>query len=311
MAEILTVAEREAARRQAYRAIRTTLRKRRPVPGDFLDADAPWWERAVASVLHGARFSIVVIALAAGLASAIRNVAAVYDNYHAAGTSPPVAVLASLAFVASVEAALFVVALARHGIQMRRRAANAPRRVASLADLWRGLRVRLGLAAPLPYAELPERDGLGVVLAMAFAFAVTANLAVALAPALAETHEPLQVFLAGLAARPAAEQVQLALDLALALLPPALALVGGELTARFAAEYAADAEAGRAAYAAALDAWRAAWNDPLGTEEGQAYLGDLLEEKRARKATRKRRGSEPMAQPVDGGNHRPPVQIVS
>jgi hypothetical protein len=236
--------------------------------------------------LSWAKFGVVPVALAAGIASAIRNVSAVFENYSAAGAHDGVAILAALAFVVSVEVAVFIVALARAGVEMRRRSENRPRHVTSLRTLYRGLQVRLGTAEPLSYADLPERDTLGLVLWLAVGFAVVANLAVALAPMLGETQQPLQDYLAGLAAAPGRQQVTFILDVALALLPPALALVGGELTAKFAREFAQQGEQGKAEYRVDLAAWRAAWQDPLSIDEGEEYLLDLLNDKARRKLAR-------------------------
>jgi hypothetical protein len=284
--DALTVSEQEAARRQAIRAMRKRLELGKPNPDDYRASDAPRAAQAVAGVLAWAKFGVIPVALAAGVASAIRNVTAVYTNYRAAGTQDTVAILAALAFVVSVEIAVFVVALARAGREMERHAAGRPRYVTSLKSLWRGVRVRLGLETPLPFDELPDRDSLGLVLLLAVGFAVVANLAVAMGPVLANTQQPLQAYLAGLGSAPGSVQIAFVLDVALALLPPALALVGGELTARFAREYAQLAEAGSNEYRADLEAWRAAWVDPLSTDEGADYLAELLDEKARRKAGR-------------------------
>jgi hypothetical protein len=90
----------------------------------------------------------------------------------------------------------------------------------------------------------------------------------------------------GLAAAPGRQQVTFILDVALALLPPALALVGGELTAKFAREFAQQGEQGKAEYRVDLAAWRAAWQDPLSIDEGEEYLLDLLNDKARRKLAR-------------------------
>ena len=91
-------------------------------------------------------------------------------------------------------------------------------------------------------------------------------------------QQPLQAYLASLPTLPGSVQMTFALDIALALLPPALALVGGELTARFAREFAQQAQAARAALARDLETWRAEWSEPLDLEPLTLKIGrqDLI-----------------------------------
>lgn len=217
----------------------------------------PGAARIVGQVLHGSRVGVVIVAVAMLVASAIRNVTAVYDNYTASGSSGIVAGLAAATFVVGVEGAIFFLALAQEQTRMRQRE-DGTRRVANLGDLLHGLNVRLGKAEPHPWEALPKRDGLGMVIALAFGFAVIANVGVAMRGEFEVSGLPLHEFLASLPARAANEQVRFFENLAIALLPPTIALIAGHITARWASEYAVDGseDTAEAAYQDALAEWR-------------------------------------------------------
>ena len=293
----LTVRENEQLRKQATESMRRRFEERKPDPSLYEQSSDRAGEMIV-RILVGARLAVPLIALLAALASAVRTVQTASEIYTASGSHPIGVAVAAIAFTLSVEGALFALALAQEGQRMRWRAEGRKRHVTSWATIKRGVQVRLGRAEPLRHDELPEHTGgLGVVMLIAFFFAVAANAYMGLRT-LVETigATNLQSFLVGLVDAPAQLQLTFLVDFAAVLFPPLMALKAGHLTARFAAERAEQTQAAKAQYVHDLAAWRAAWNDPLSTEEGQEllqeYINHKLLSKQARAATARAQGEQ-------------------
>jgi hypothetical protein len=286
----VTASEREAARRAAEKAMRTRLEARKPDAAAYA-TDATRAARLIGATLLWAKAAVPIIALLAAVASAVRTVQTASEIYAAAGSHPLGVLLAALAFTLATEGALFTLALAQEGEHMKRRAAGAGRHVPSLAGLWRAVLVRVGARPPLRYDELPERDGIGVVMLIALVFAVSANAYMGLRPLVEQIGAAsLQAFLASIVTASAELQLTFIVDFAAVLFPPLMALKAGHLTARFAAEIAAASSAGQNALDRDLAAWRAAVADPLATGEGRELYQELLAEKAAAKAGKTAKG---------------------
>ncbi len=283
----LTPRETAQARQAAEKQRRQQLDGQRPNLAHFQGGEGRD-ARIISGVLLGAKAAIPAIALLAALASSVRTVQVVSAIYAEAGSHPIGVIVAAVAFTLAIEGALFVLALAQEGEAMRRRAERARRHVGSLRGLWYGLLVRVGVRPALRWDEMPESSGrIGIVLALALAAALATNLYLGMQPIIREMGtSSLQTFLAGLWSAPAALQMTFAVDLVLALFAPLVAYAAGHLTARYAAEIAQQAQAGRLAYERDLAAWRDAYANPLATEEGAALLAEHLEYKRRLKAGR-------------------------
>lgn len=304
---MLTLREREAARRQAVQAVRARLETTKPNErqyGDHGDRAAT----VISNILSWSKAFVPVIALLAALASAVRTVQTAAEIYSASGSAPVGVLIAAISFTLSAEGALFVLALAQEGQRLKWRAERRPRAVGSLRSVWRGLLVRIGVKEALRHDELPERDnGLSIVMWIAFVFAVASNAYLGLRPLLAAVGSvTLQDFIRDLVNAPAATQMTFIVDLAAVLFPPFMARQAGHLTARFAAEVAAARAAVRAAYEADLAAWRQAYSDPLATPEGQELLTEIEREKIAAKQARQAaRPTPPLPPtPVSGNGRR-------
>lgn len=283
----LTPRERENARTQAIRAMRARLDATRPDERQYASGDG----RAAAlitGVLSWAKAFVPVIAALAALASSVRTIQTAAEIYVASGSHVVGVVIAAIAFTLSAEGALFALALAQEGQRLKWRAEKRARRVGSLRGLWHGILVRVGVRDALAWHELPENTGgLAVVLGIAFAFAVASNAYMGLRPLLAAVGEgTLQQFISDLTSASATIQMSFIVDLAAVLFPPLMAWQAGHLTAHFAAEVAAGRAAIRAAYEADLARWRAAYTDPLATDEGAALLAEYEREKVAAKQAR-------------------------
>ena len=296
----LTPREREQARLAAARQARRLLEERRPNLALY-QASEPREARIIGGVLVYSKAAIPAIAALAALASSVRTVQVVSAIYTAAGSHPVGVALAAGAFTLSIEGSLFVLALAQEGEAMRRRAERARRHVSSLRGLWYGLLVRIGLRPALRWDEMPESSGrIGTVIGLALAAALATNLYLGMQPIIAQTGaSSIQAFIAGLWHAPAELQMTFVVDLVLALFAPLVAFAAGHLTARYAAEIAERSRAGRLAYERDLEAWRAAYANPLQTDEGAALLAEQLEYKRASKANRVPFGSTAVTQGGD------------
>src|SRR5690349_10443329 len=82
-------------------------------------------------IIHGtlvwSKAFVPAIALFAAVASSIRTVQAITEIYTASGTSPAFVAVAAVAFTLSVEAALFVLALAQENQRLKWRSARKKR----------------------------------------------------------------------------------------------------------------------------------------------------------------------------------------
>ncbi len=282
----LTPTEKEQARLQALKVMQMRLEQRKPDARRYeLTSSAAM--RVTIGTLTWSRAFIPLIALLAGLASSVRTIQTASEIYAASGSHPIGVLIAAIAFTLSVEGALFVLALATEGERLEMRRQSVPRHVTSLRSVWRAIRVRLGLAEPVGYAELPRRSGLGPVTLLALMFAVAANANLGLRPLIEEIGTvSLQVFFSQLVVAPAALQLKFLVDVAGMLFPPLMALAAGHLTARYAVEIAERTQAAQTAFAADLEAWRRTTLDPLESDEGQAVLEMYTQEKLRVKANR-------------------------
>jgi len=282
----LTATEREQARQQAIKAMRKRLELTKPDSAQYQQNESPAI-RMISSTLLWAKAFIPVIALLAAIASAIRTVQTASEIYRAAGSHEIGVIIAALAFTLSAEGALFALALAQEGQRMKWRAEKRDRRVVSLRLIWEGFLVRLGAKAPARYDQLPEGDGIGFVLLIAFSFSVASNAYLGLRPLLAQIGESnLQTFFASLLTAQARLQLQFIVDMAAVLFPPLMALQAGHLTARFFAELAEGNQTIKLAYQRDLEVWNQAYADPLATEQGRELVDQYAAEKLAVKRAR-------------------------
>lgn len=302
----LTASEREKLRQQAEKAMRERLSQRRPDSKDYA-TETNRASQMIGSTLLWSRAAVPVIALLAAIASSVRTVQVVSTIYSDAGSHQVGVLLAAVAFTLAAEGALFTLALARAGEDLKRRSEGRERHVASLAGLWRAIRVRIGVDQPLRHDQMPEATGqIGTVLMLALAFTLSTNLYLGMKPLIDQTgSSSLQNFIATLWTASAQVQMTFFVDLAAALFAPLVAFSAGHLTAHFAAEVAQQSQAGRRAYERDLEQWRAAHADPLSTDEGRELFEEherlKIESKQARqeKADARRRQKEQEDQQTD------------
>ena len=179
-----------------------------------------------------------VLALCAGIASAIRTIMAVTESYTASGVPAWAVVIASVVITLVIEGALFALALIQESQQIKWRLARKKRHVTSLKSIWYSVLVRVGVREPLSHDQLPEGDGfVGILIWIVFATAIVTNLAIGLKPLMDTTGtSSVQTFLGYILNANAGQQLTFAVDLALALFPPFMEFAAGHKTAQFAAE---------------------------------------------------------------------------
>jgi len=283
----LTTSEQEQARTHAIKLMRARLEQRRPQEERYTDGAARAG-RMVGNVLFWSKAFLPVIALLAAIASSVRTVQTASEIYSASGSHPIGVIIAAIAFTLSVEGALFVLALAQEGERMALRAQQRPRHLMSLKNLVRGLQVRIGIREPLRHDELNAESNLASVMLIALLFAISANLYMGMRPLInAVGAVSLQALLQTLWTAPANLQLTFVVDLAGVLFPPLMALAAGHLTARFAADFTEQTRASQQELNASRSAWREAHENPLASQEGQALLDSILEERRHAKQGRR------------------------
>jgi hypothetical protein len=294
----LTIREKEQAREQAGKAMRARLEERRPDALQYTTESRD--SRVIAATLTYSKAAVPLIAILAALASSVRTVQVVSTIYASAGSHPVGVLVASLAFTLAAEGALFVLALAQAGEQMRRRAEKHERHVVSLANIWRAVLVRVGIRPALRHDELPEETGgIGIVIALALVFTLSTNLYLGLKPLIDQLGaSSLQNFVGSLWTAPAGLQMTAIVDLTAALFAPLVAFAAGHLTARFASEIAERSQATRMAYERDMEKWRTMFADPLSTDEGR----ELLEEYQNLKLASKRARNKPKEEPATGND---------
>ncbi|GIL12531.1 MAG: hypothetical protein BroJett038_12510 [Chloroflexota bacterium] len=283
----LTIKEREKVRRNAVDAMRRRFEERKPELAQYMSSEGRD-SQVIATTLSYAKAAVPVIAILAAIASAVRTVQVVSTIYSDAGSHPLGIALAALAFTLAAEGALFVLALAQAGENMRRRAARKPRHVRSLAGIVYAIAVRIGIKPPLRHDQLPEESGgIGVVIALALAFTLSTNLYMGMKPMLSQMGESnLQSFVAGLVEAPAATQMTFFVDLVASLFAPLVAYAAGHLTARYAGEIAERTQDARAAFERDLSAWRESMANPLSSEEGRELLNEYIGHEQALKTAK-------------------------
>lgn len=327
MQVILTAREKETARSQAEKSMRERLQERKPDSKAY-NTDQGRAAQLISGTLLWSKAAVPLIALLAAVASSVRTVQVVSTIYSDAGSHPVGVLLAAVAFTLAAEGALFTLALARAGEELKRRSEGRPRHVGSLAGLWRAVKVRIGTERALRHDEMPESSGqIGVVLVLALLFTLSTNLYLGMKPLIDQIGATsLQNFVSSLWTASANVQMTAFVDFAAALFAPLVAFAAGHLTAHFAAEVAQQSQEGRKAYERDLKQWREAMANPLTTAEGRELLTEFeslkLESKRARAAARaaKQSSEEPAAnftQPGSSPEPKPededtqPVQTVS
>lgn len=188
---------------------------------------------------------------------------------------------------------LFAVAMTELGIvltgfraqQLRREHLHKPRHVASLRDLVRGVKVRLGLATPLTWAEKPEPSVIPMLHNTLFAVALVANVWVTAQTALSNVPGAAQMDLAtftlSLLSQPVLVLLPLLVALTVGAAAPFAAKAAGEAAARDMFRDRVEAEQVERSYEQALAAWqeglRRAWES-----EGSARLDEELAAQQAR-----------------------------
>lgn len=283
----LTTNEKEQAKQQAIRSLRKRLELTKPDHAQYQTGESSA-VKFIASTLIWAKAFVPVIALLAAIASAVRTVQTASEIYTAAGSHWLGVLLAAIAFTVAAEGALFTLALAQEGQRMKLRTEKRERRVASLKNAWHGILVRVGVREPLRHDELPESDGLSIVMWIAFAFAVASNAYLGLRPLVSQIGSvSLQGFMTSILTADAQLQMTFIVDLAAVLFPPLMALNAGHLTARFAAELAESSQAIKTAYQRDLERWNASYADPLATDAGRELIETLYQDKLAAKQSRR------------------------
>lgn len=284
----LTHRETESTRRQVIKAMRQRLELSKPKSADY-QVNVTQAAATTAQIMAWSRASLLPIAILAAIASAIRNIAAVYEIYDTT-VSPLVAALAAICFAIASDGALFSLGLAQEHEKLKRIAAGHERQVTSLATITRSIGVRIGIVKPLPYAQMG--DNLGTPILIAFGFILTANAYIGFQPLINQIGASnFQDFISRLPSAEASLQLTFIVDAAAVLFPPLMALVAGHQTARYAAEVAATATTEAEAHAADLATWRELYADPLASDEGQEMLEEALQIKLAAKIARSQ--SEP------------------
>lgn len=285
----LTISEVERIRTDAESAMRSRLENRRPREDQYASEGDGKAARLIGTTLLWAKAAVPLIALLAALASSVRTLQTASEIYTASGSHPVGVLVAAIAFTISVEGALFALALAQEGQRMKHRAEKRPREVWSVVGMWHSIQVRIGIREPKRHDELPQRDNLGLVIFIAFTFAVMANAYMGFRPLLDQVEAAsLQSFVAGLWTADGALQLTFLVDLFAVMFPPFMALTAGHLTARFAAEIAEAASGGRVAYERDLAKWRTDFAQPLATAEGAEFFQEQLENRLLAKAARHR-----------------------
>lgn len=120
--------------------------------------------------------------------------------------------------------------------KLRRENLLKPRHIANLRDLWRGLRVRLGLAEPLTHAERPEPSIIPPLHNALFWAALIANVWVSVKVALEGAPGVIAMdagaFFGALSGQPVEMLAQLAAAILVGAAPPVAAKAAGEAAAR-------------------------------------------------------------------------------
>lgn len=282
----LTVKEREVVREQAARAMRERLKEREPRLEQYQTAQTRA-ARMIAGTLVWSKAAVPLIALLAALASSVRTIQTAAEIYTASGSHPLGVALAAIAFTIATEGALFALALAQEGEAMKARAEKRPRHVTSLKTIWDAILIRIGAKQP-PRWDQDHGSDVSVVIWIAFAFAVAANAYMGLKPLVTQQGEgmSLQAFISSLVGADARVQLSFLVDMAGVLFPPLMALKAGHLTARFAAEVTETGRAGLLAFERDMEAWRAAYANPLASDEGQELFTESVAIREQSKAAR-------------------------
>ena len=258
----------------------------------------PWsiWFLVVASVvISGLRTASLFVALA--------NT----NNTHAAR------LIEGLFAIAMIEVGIVLTAFRAE--QLRRENLGKPRHVASLLDLVRGVKVRLGLEKSLTWAEKPEPSIIPVLHNTLFVVAMTANIWVTARTALLNVPGASEMNLGEFTASLLGQPVSVFLPVLVALMAgaaaPIAAKAAGEAAARDMFRQRVEDEQIDLTYEQALAAWREdfrrAWES-----EGAARLEEELEmqEARARGVSPATVQFIPPDQLPVGGDQRPPFGVT-
>ncbi|MBN1285708.1 MAG: hypothetical protein JXB47_09940, partial [Anaerolineae bacterium] len=215
----------------------------------------PWMGRA---------WTIAFIVAASVLISGLRT-ASLFAALANAENAPALQVVEGLAAVALVE--LGIVLTGFRAEKLRQESLDKPRHVASLRDLWRGVKVRLGRAAPLTHAQRPEPSIIPPLHNVLFWAALAANVWVSLQVALRDlpgvtTLDP-GAFVGSLPGQPVQTLAMLLIAVVVGAVPPIAAKAAGEAAARDLFQGREDEAEVEQQYQEALAAWqtnfKAAW----------------------------------------------------
>ncbi|MCZ7544884.1 MAG: hypothetical protein M5R40_15780 [Anaerolineae bacterium] len=235
----------------------------------------------------GRPWTVVFLVVASVVISGLRT-ATLFVSLANVSNAPAVQLIEGLAAVAMVE--LGIVLTAFRAEQIRREDLAKPRHVANLRDLWRGLRVRLGIDAPRSWGELPERSAIPALHTLLFLTALVANVwitaqAVLLAVPGAGDLNSLE-FAGLLLGQPPAVLLPVLVAVAVGAAAPVAAKVAGEAAARdtFAAQV--QDEKAYLGFEQAVNEWRGALR-----QAWEADGLDLLEQELARQEARARSAS--------------------
>lgn len=204
--------------------------------------------RVIYQTMLWSKASYLFIAIAAAIASSIRTVLAISENYAASGAPPWAVVLGAVCFTLVAEIAIFILAIAQEDQIIKWRLAHKRRHITTLRTIGYSLAVRVGWKPALSYDQLPENDGgVGILMVLAFSFAIITNLYIGLRPLINQAGTvSVQSFITHLLNADANVQFTFLIDLAAALFPPFVELIAGRLNARYAAQVTASQRASSA-----------------------------------------------------------------
>lgn len=291
----LTTGQRARIRDQVRRQFEAEYRALYPPPNrdQFRDQVR---ERARSFVpVWGRPWTVVFLVVASVVISGLRT-ATLFVSLANVSNAPAVQLVEGLAAVAMVE--LGIVLTAFRAEQIRREDLAKPRHVANLRDLWRGLRVRLGLDAPRSWGELPEPSAIPALHTLLFLTALVANVWITAQAALLAVPGAASLdtlaFAGILLGQPPAVLLPVLVAVAVGAAAPVAAKVAGEAAARD--TFAAQVQDERAYldFEQAVSEWREGLRQ---TWEADGL--DLLEQELAR-AEARARGADAAMPPASG-----------
>lgn len=274
----LTTRQRTAITNQVQCAFEEEYRWLNPPPAreDFRrqrddTEDGPWMGRP---------WTIAFIVVASIIISGLRT-ASLFAALANHANAPAIQLIEGLAAVALVE--LGIVLTGFRAEKLRQEQLHKPRHVANLRDLARGVRVRLGMAAPHTHAERSDPSIIPPLHNALFLAALVANIWVSVQVALADipniTTLSVGEFVRVLPGQPVEALAQLVIAFIVGAVPPVAAKAAGEAAARDLFRSHESVDRAEAAYKEAFAAWqeglRRAWEtDGLARLEAELDVQD-------------------------------------